>query len=50
MIRPIELAPFCLSFEKVAMRVCHKVLTEVKYILLIVGDPQGILNQQPGPD
>jgi hypothetical protein len=46
----IEVAPFCLSFEEVTMRVCHKVLTEMKYILPIVGDPQGILSQQLRPD
>jgi hypothetical protein len=34
-----------MSLEVVALCAGHKVLMEVNYILLIVGDPQGILDQ-----
>jgi len=36
----------CLPLEEVAVRSGHKVLLEVDHILLIVGDPQGILVHQ----
>ncbi len=46
-MRPIEWAPNCLSLEDVVASVCHKVSMEVDdNILLIVGDAQGILDQQ----
>ncbi len=46
----IECAPICLSLEEVAMSADYKVLMEVDdNILLIVGNPQGILGQQVRP-
>ncbi len=33
----------CLSLEEVAVCLDHEVLVAVDYILLIVGDPRGIL-------
>jgi hypothetical protein len=40
----------CRSLEEVAVSVGHKVLMkDAKYSVLIVGNPQGILGQQPGP-
>ncbi len=40
----------CQSLAEVAVSVGLKVLMkDDKYSLLIVGDPQGILGQQPGP-
>jgi hypothetical protein len=38
-----------MPLEVVALCAGHKVLMEVNYILLIVGDPQLILDQQIGP-
>jgi hypothetical protein len=39
-----------MSLDKVAMGAGHKVLMEVEdNISLTVGNPQGVLNQQPGP-
>jgi hypothetical protein len=50
MVRPIEKYPNHLSLEDVALPDDHDVLTDVDVnILLIVGDPQGILDQQLGP-
>ncbi len=43
-VRPIECTPICLSMEEVAVHAGHKVFMEVDYILLDVGDPQGILD------
>jgi hypothetical protein len=46
MVRPIEKAPICLSLEEVTVRASHEVMMEVDdNILLIVGDPHGILDQ-----
>ncbi len=40
----------CQSLAEVAVSVGHKVLMkDDKYSVLIVGDPQGILGQQPAP-
>jgi hypothetical protein len=40
----------CQSLAEVAVSVGHKVLMkDDKYSVLIVGDPQGILGQQPRP-
>jgi hypothetical protein len=36
----------CLSLEEVTVRAGHKVLMEIDYSLLIVFDPQWILDQQ----
>jgi hypothetical protein len=50
MVRPIEKAPICLSLEEVTVRAGHKVLMEVDdNISLIVGNPQGISDQQLRP-
>ncbi len=46
MARPIEYASVHLSFEKYALHAGHEVLT---CILLIVGNPQGILDWQLRP-
>ncbi len=47
MVRPIDLAPVCLSLVEVAVRADHKVLIKVDYnCALIFSDPQGILGQQ----
>jgi hypothetical protein len=50
MIRPIELAPICLSLEEVIVCPGHKVLVgvEVNY-LLIVSNPLGILDKYLRP-
>jgi hypothetical protein len=40
------MAYICLSFEEVSVHAGHKVWMEVDIILLIVGNPQGILDQQ----
>jgi hypothetical protein len=49
-IRPIEYAPICLSIKEVAVCAGRKVSMEVDdNILLIVGDPQLIFDQQLGP-
>ncbi len=45
MVRPIECSPIYLSLEEVTVHAGHKVLMEVDYILLAVGDPQGIFDQ-----
>jgi hypothetical protein len=40
----------CRFLEEVAVSAGHKVLIKIdKYSVLIVGDPQGILGQQPRP-
>jgi hypothetical protein len=45
MVRPKEYALICLSLEEVAVRAGYKVLVKVdNNILLIVGNPQGILD------
>ncbi len=38
--------PICLSLEDVTVHAGHKVLIKADYILAIVDNPQGILNQQ----
>jgi hypothetical protein len=43
-VRPIECTN-CLSLEEVAVHAGMLVLMEADYILLVVGDPQGILDQ-----
>jgi hypothetical protein len=46
MVRPIDLAPICLSPEEVAMRPSHKILKEVdNNSTVIVDDPLRILGQ-----
>ncbi len=43
MVRPIDLAPICLSAEEVAMHASHKILKEVdNNSTVIVDDPLGI--------
>jgi hypothetical protein len=50
MVRPIKEAHICVSFEEVTVHASHKVLIEFEdNILLIVGNPQAILNQQLRP-
>ncbi len=51
MVRQIEQATIHLFLEEVAVCADHKVSGEVgDNFLLIVGDPQGIIDQQLGPD
>ncbi len=50
MVRLIEYAHICLSWKEGAVRAGHKVLVDVDgNILLIVGDLEGILDQQLRP-
>jgi hypothetical protein len=50
MFRPIESATICLSLVEVIVQAGHKVWMEVAdNILLIVGNPRGILYQQLRP-
>jgi hypothetical protein len=45
LVRPIEKSHISLSLEEVTVCAVHKVLMEVNNdILLIVGNPQGMLN------
>jgi hypothetical protein len=49
-VKPIEKAPICLFLEEVAMHAGRKVFNEIYYSnSLIVGDPQGILDQHLTP-
>ncbi len=42
----IGLAPASLPLDKFALHASHEVLMEVDHILLIVGEPRGILEHQ----
>ena len=46
LLNQIEYTPICLSFEEVTTRAVQKVLVVVgNSVLMIVDDPQGILDQ-----
>jgi hypothetical protein len=46
----MEVAPIHLSLDDIIVRAGHKILIEINnYISQIVGDPQGILDQQLMP-